>query len=461
MVQGARTTQRRLLQELQWSRNVVALGGQRSGKTEALRAAGVALGLGSDHPDAQAFWLSNGCDPDAFPRGPGNRLRGGAGWFVARTSGDSIRYSRPQVLSLIPKWGPTHDKAERGESWRALNLDGRGEARIEVMCPGYDLPAEFFFKSEDQGPDAFDGDATRFVHHDEEGKTPAIWDQVKSRLTDFDGWHLFSNAPVKGRTWVYNRFEREIEADTVVRRLWSKDNPYLPPKRAALLDANPVRGRGEFVVTQGRIWPQFSREVHVIPRQTWPERWPRFRVIDFGLRDPHACLWAVLTRSSVYLPDGRHIPDGSLVVYREHYQAGWTLAQHVARYREVEGWERVGDQWKRTPKTEVIEATWADPEDAQQILSLNRDHGISTMKAQKARDAGENAVAEWLTPDELTGCPRLFVTEDCPETIREWLDYVELETVDSEGVPTHKASGRSDHTCDCARYLVMGVRMYL
>src|SRR5262245_18123806 len=132
VVQGARTTQRRLVQELQSCRNVIALGGQRSGKTEVLRAAGVALGLGSDHPDALAFWLANGCDPDAFPRGPGNRLRGGAGWFVARTSGDSIRYSRPQVLALIPKWGPTHEKAERGESWRALNLDGRGEARIEV-----------------------------------------------------------------------------------------------------------------------------------------------------------------------------------------------------------------------------------------------------------------------------------------------------------------------------------------
>ena len=461
VVQGARTTQRRVVQELQWARNVVALGGQRSGKTEALRAAGVALGLGSDHPDARSFWLANGCDPDLFPRGPGNRLKGGAGWFVARTSGDSIRYSRPQVLALTPKWGPPHAKAERGESWRALNLDGRGEARIEVMCPGYDLPAEFFFKSEDQKADGFDGDATRFVHHDEEGKTPAIWDQCKSRLTDYDGWHLFSNAPIKGRTWVYNRFEREVEPDTVVRRLWSKDNPYLPRKRAMLLDANPVKGRGEFVVTQGRIWPMFSRSVHVIPHRPWPLDWPRFRVIDFGLRHPHVCLWSVLTKARVVLGPDRVIPDRSLIIYREHYQPGWTLAQHVNRYRELEGWVRnEAGVWVRTPTTERFEATWADPEDPQQILSLNNDHGIETMYGNKARTAGEDAVATRLLPDRH-GYPSLFVSEVCMETIREWEDYIEIDAVDREGNPTHKPSQRSDHTCDCGRYLVLGVNAYL
>lgn len=460
VAQGARTTQRRLVQELQWARNVVALGGQRSGKTEALRAAAVALVLGSDHPDARAFWLAHGCDPDLFPRGPGNRVRGGAGWFIARTSGDSIRYSRPQVLALIPRWGPPHPKAEKGAAWRELNLDGRGEARIEVMCPGYDLPAEFFFKSEDQGADGFDGDGIRVGHHDEEGKTVRVWDQVKSRLTDHDGWHLFSNAPIKGRTWVYDRFEREIEPDTTVRRLWSIDNPYLPRKRAAILDQHPSKGRGEFVATQGRIWPMFSRETHVVPHRVWPRDWPRFRAIDFGLRDPHACLWAVLTRAQVVLEDGRVIPDRSLVVYREHYQRGWTLAQHVDRYRELEGWRRTEAGWERTPESERFEASWADPEDAQQILSLNRDHGVMAWNAIKARDAGENAVAEWLTPD-ATGSPRLYVSEACPETIREWLDYLERSTTTTEGVPTHAPSRISDHTCDCGRYLVMGVRSWM
>jgi hypothetical protein len=259
---------------------------------------------------------------------------------------------------------------------------------------------------------------------------------------------------------VYSRFEVRGEPDARVLRLYSIHNPYLPPKLAAKLHEDPVRGRGEFVVAKGRIWPAFGVPTHVIPRRQWPDHWPRYSAIDFGLRDPHARLWAVLTRARIELEDGRVIPDRSLVVYREHYRAGWTLAQHVQHYRRVEGWEEEPDRpgvWRRTPATERIQMTWVDPEDAQQALSLGRDHGLTVMRAIKSREAGIGAVAEWLTPD-ATGWPRLWVTEDCPETIREWSDYVELETLTSEGVPTHNPSQRSDHTCDCARYLVMGVR---
>jgi hypothetical protein len=441
---GGRTTQRRALRALESSRTVIVFGGNRSGKTECLRAALVALACGSDHPDARAFWRANGCDPDAFPRGPGRV------WSITRTSNDSIRYNRKQILALVPKWGPAHTADPRG-NWYAWNLEGRGESRIEWMVPGYDTPAEVWFKSEDQESDSFDGDAIRAAHHDEEGKTPKVWDQVYYRLTDHDGWQLFSNAPIKGKTWVYERFERNNDPRGPVGlvRLSSIDNPYLPRRRALALDRDPIRGHGLFASAKGRIWPMFSRVVHVLPVAIAPLlQGPRFRVIDFGTRHPHACLWAVVLRSAITLPGGRRIPDRSAIVYREHYQAGWTLAQHVARYRALEGDER-------------FEATWADPEDAQQILSLNRDHGISAMKGNKAREAGFNAVGEWLTPDD-TGAPRLYVLDSCVETIREWEDYVEIDDkVNAEGVPTHTPSGRSDHTCDCARYLVMGLINYM
>lgn len=455
---GSRASQRRILQELQWVRTLVELGGNRSGKTEVLRAFIVALALGSDHPDAIVFWRAHGCDPDRFPRGPGRV------WSVARTSSDSIRYNRPQILALVPKWGPPHPDGH-GKSWATWNLKGRGESHIEVMCPGYDEPAEIWFKAEQQdgggSGDAFDGDDVRGVHHDEEGKTAKVWVQCHFRTTDQDGWQVMSNAPIKGRTWIYERFERRGQPDARVLRLWSRDNPYLPANRARELDRDPVRGRGEFAVSSGRIWPQFNRESNILPRWTPPPDWPRFRVIDFGTRHPHACLWAVLTKSRLEL-GGRVVPDRSLVVYREHYQAGWTLAQHVDRYRELEGWELGPDgRWKRTPTSERIEMTWADPEDPQQILSLGNDHGIETMKGNKHREAGFNAVAEWFAPDRITGHPRLYVTENCHETIREVEDYLEIEDTDGEGTPTRKPSQRSDHTCDDLRYLVLGVRAYL
>lgn len=453
---GARASQRRFLQELQRHKVFVGFGGNRGGKTEVLRAALVALALGSDHPDARIFWLAHGCDPDAFPPGP-SRV-----WSITRTSSDSIRYNRKQILGLVPKWGPRHPKGDGGASFQVWNLDGRGESHIEVMCPGYAQPAEVWFKSEDQEEDSFDGDAIRAAHHDEEGKTAKVWDQVHYRTTDMDGWQFLSDAPIKGRTWVFDRFEQRGQANARMLRLWSIDNPYLPRNRALELDRDPVRGRGQFMTAKGRIWPMFSRDTHVLPH--WvppPDAGPRFRAIDFGTRHPHAVIWGVLLRRAMQI-GAKRVPDGSLVIYRQHYQARWTLAQHVDRYRELEGWVRGPDgRWRRGPGTETIEASWADPEDPQQLLSLNSDHDIEVMKANKHVEAGLDAVAEWLTPDRVTGAPRLWVTEDCPDVIREWEDYVEVEDVDREGVPTHRPSGRSDHTCDCGRYLVVGVRAYV
>ncbi len=276
-----------------------------------------------------------------------------------------------------------------------------------------------------------------------------------------------ANTPNKGKTWLFH--EHVVDPPDYEARVWihSPDNPYLPPSEVKKLERDPtvaaIRLRGEFVATEGRVWPQFTRQLHVLPASTRaliPAAAPRFRAIDFGVRDPHACLWGALLKSRLELPTGRILPERSLIVYRERYATGLTLAEHVEWYRQAEGWVKGEDgKWSRGPSAERIELTWADPEDAQQVLSLNRDHGITAVKATKAREAGHDAVGEWLTPD-TTGDPKLLVLDDCHNTIREWSDYVWVDRT-KDGAPVEVASGRSDHTCDCVRYLVMGVRSYL
>lgn len=193
---------------------------------------------------------------------------------------------------------------------------------------------------------------------------------------------------------------------------------------------------------EGRVWPQFSRATHVVPPFAIPEGSPRFRGIDFGTRHPFCCLWSTVLRRQVTLSDGRILPDGALVFYREHYQKEWTLHQHVARMRELEG-------------DETIEATWVDPEDPQQMLQLAHTYGLEVYRALKAIQAGIAIVADMMAPG-ADGRPGLYVVETCVHTVREVENYCWGERGESE-----RPVGQDDHACDPIRYTAMGVRSYL
>lgn len=437
-----RTSQRRALEAVARFLVVLVFGGNRSGKTELLRAVVVALVLGSDHPDAAAFWRHNGLDPASFPRGPGR------GWIIALRAADSLEYHRAQILALTPKWGPAHPRGN-GESWFTWGMDGNADAKLEIMVPGYREPAVVVFKSDDPGPDTMQGSSVRVVLHDEESRkhAGATWEECGLRLVDQRGWHLMANTPTRGKTWLYHEHVKVRQPGEHLVWIHSPDNPFLPPAEIRKLERDPtvaaIRLRGEFVALDGRVWPQFARSSHVVPRFIIPEGSPRFRAIDFGTRHPFCCLWAALLRRRVDLPDGRHIPDGALVVYREHYQKEWTLAQHVARIRELE------------EPGEKITVTWVDPEDPQQMLQLAHTHGMEITRANKAREAGLGCVAEYLSPRE-DGLPGLFIVEGCVETIREVESYTYGPTGTSE-IPKHQ----DDHACDDLRYLCMGVRAYM
>lgn len=465
-----RTSQRRLVQALATHKVVFGFGGNRSGKTQALRACAVALALGSDHPDAEAFWAAHGCDPRAFPRGPGNV------WIVALRVQDSIEYHRRQVMALLPRWGPDHpDGPVGGGPVYTRGLEGTGDARIEIAVPGYTEPARIVCKSDDPGPESMQGSSCRAVLHDEESAKHGrkTWKECAMRLVDQGGWHLMANTATRGRTWVWHDHVVSPREGEALVWLHTTDNPYLDPREVSKMSSSAseeaMRVRGEFVALEGRVWGSFSRATHVVPAFVVPEGSPRWRAIDFGTRHPFACLWVTRLKHAVDLPDGRRLPDGLLVVYREHYRAEWTLAQHVARMRELEGltkeWERQAElevlngrptpEDERLPYPEPIEWTWADPEDPQQVLQLVHTYGVTDLsRARKAVAAGITAVAEALAlrPD---GWPGLVVVEDCVETIREAEAYCWGERGDSE-----RPTGQSDHTCDALRYAVMGIRAF-
>lgn len=457
-----KTSQRRAMQLLAFTKELQIWGGNRSGKTELARALLIALVLGSDHPDAREFWQYHDMDPDVFPRGPGQ------GWIIAITSNDSKRYHRQQILDLVPKWGPVHPMSDEGLNWHAWNLWGRGEANLDIMVPNYEEPAKIHFKSEDQDLNSFQGDAIRVALHDEEGKSGHRYDSTAFRLIDHDGYQIMSNTPIYGKTWAYDRFVKNPQPGARLTRIYAEHNPYLPRHRVAKYANDAVRGRGEYVDSADLIWWMFRDDIHIVPRFDLPEGTPRFKAIDFGTRNPFAIVWAGLLQQTVVLPNGRRLYDGTIVCYREHYLPNQTLPFHVARMREMEGWirdpkvERVEDArpheaWIPGETPEAIVGAWADPEDPQLLMQLRQIYGVQVARARRAHKAGRDLVAALLSPD-AEGQPRLVFMDHLLHTIKEVSGYSYKKTVDEKGAQKEEPQDTDNHTCDCVRYIAMGLQ---
>lgn len=451
-----RTSQREAVRRMETHRTGYTGGGNRSGKTYSMLRAFFALGLGSDNPTARRFWEGNGIDPDAFPPGPANAdYADGDICYVALTSGDSIRYHRrvfdTLVGSLRHRW---HGQLAKGEAW------------LEVWVPGYEYPARFWFKSEDQGRRGHQGTKYRGCLHDEEGEDDEVWDECNTRCADANGWHWMSNTPVAGFTWVQSRLIDKsgpsAETECNVYFIHGVDNPTLDAEgRKRLMRGNKAllsaKLYGLAVQLEGLVYPEWSRNVHVIPRLRIPPHWLRFRAIDFGTRHPFVCLWGALAREPIEL-GGRKIPAGALVLYRAHHRAEWTLRQHAEVIRTAEGWVLGEDgRWRPGPGgVERIEMTWADPEDPQQLLQLNEEHDLDATPAIKAIRAGIDAVSERLQP-HIDGLPSLYVCEDLADFIREIEGYVWADGSRKSDQPDRPRS-KDDHEMDCVRYMAIGLR---
>ena len=75
---------------------------------------------------------------------------------------------------------------------------------------------------------------------------------------------------------------------------------------------------GDWNVITGAYFPEFSADKHVLRPFEIPEHWMRFRSMDWGSASPFAVLWHAVSDGHL-LDNGRYIPQGAVVTYRELY----------------------------------------------------------------------------------------------------------------------------------------------
>ena len=176
---------------------------------------------------------------------------------------------------------------------------------------------------------------------------------------------------------------------------------------------------GSWDVFEGRVYPSFEVETHVLDHIPVKPHWKIYESIDHGLDNPTAVGWyGVDEAGNVYVIDEHYEGDNqpplyhSQVIKSKREQLGMPIA---VTYLDAHCWAK--DQ--------------VNGPHVYSIADEYSDHGIYAIPGQKDKKAGIARVLEHLTIDPnrrhpltgVLGSPRLFVSSKCPHFINEMLGY--------------------------------------
>lgn len=229
------------------------------------------------------------------------------------------------------------------------------------------------------------------------------------------------------------------------------DNAYLGAEYVAnlQLSGSPELVRawllGDWSIVAGAYFPEFSILKHVVPPHKIPAHCTRICSFDYGSAKPFCALWMAVLSDDTQLENGRILPKGAIVVYREWYGAskpnlGIELPNPEigAGLRLRSGSEKI--HLKRADPS--IFKTEGGPSIAEQIK-------FPFSPADNTRKSGWGQVRSRLVGHD--GRPMLYIMSTCPNLIRTLPslqhDPHDMEDLDSDG---------EDHAADALRYGLMG-----
>ena len=389
-------------------------GGNRAGKTDAAVQFGIATAAGSGEWWVRSWLELNDLPFDLIKEEPQEV------WISALSYGDALTYLRPK----INKYAPIGVKYSR---WKAQD-------RASVV---FDNGGIIRSLSADAGREKFQGGATGLIILDEEHPR-AIFDECMLRCVDHNGKILLSMTPLKGITWPHDVFFENPNEGYVASTISGLDNPWISSvklRRAVShmsKESQDSRLFGQFTNQQGVVYPEFKRNIHVIEPFTIPDHWPKYRSIDFGVRNPFACIFFALDEK-----------DDVLHVFDEYYATERTTIENGRRLNTMH-------------LDKHFDWTVADPESRDGRLTLARECGIETKTAPKHFGVVEtiNQVKERLAID-VSGKPHLIVHSNCRNLLKEFRLYKW-----STSAAIDKPVKKNDHALDAVRYQVAFLKRY-
>lgn len=202
----------------------------------------------------------------------------------------------------------------------------------------------------------------------------------------------------------------------------------------------------EFGAFVGKIFPEWNEQTHVIDNYTFNPNWPNYGCFDWGYTNPLAFVEFQVS------------PQDEIFVWREHYKAYATLADHfhIIKSREQ-------------PLGYHLDLTFGDAADPEAIETVNQNfsgcmgdpaakenwrQGIDLMRRFMKMRSSSIEIDEFGTPADDK--PGFFVDRNCNNLIRELNNYRAKNPVKGQNVP-EMGQKIDDHAIDALRYGVMHV----
>tara|TARA_R100000654_G_scaffold60264_1_gene87102 strand:- start:372 stop:1814 length:1443 start_codon:yes stop_codon:yes gene_type:complete len=409
-----RTSQRHALIDVS-SEACLISGGNRAGKTEIGAQLSVATAASKKEKWVKDWIELNEVPSYLIPDTPTTV------WCASLSYKDALEYLRPKLNKYLPIGTKTIRWTSQDRGVATLPNGGR---IVSMSC--------------DSGRESFQGGSAKLIWLDEEPNDEGIFNESLLRTVDTNGRVIVTATPLKGLSWLYDRFVEQDNQGFSITKISGLDNPYISSKKMRStvnhLSEASQRSRlyGEFTAQSGLVYNDFHKATHTIKPFEIPNHWSRYVSIDFGSSHPFCALWFTLA------PSGYYQEDEVIIVYRELY---WKNKTTIESGREI----------KRLSKDEKLTWITADPESKDGRLTLARELGLRTISAPKHLGVleGINMVKDYLHLNQ-EGRPRIYFFNDLKNLLREFRLY----KWDNKS-KLDKPKKVNDHAMDSLRYFIM------
>lgn len=218
---------------------------------------------------------------------------------------------------------------------------------------------------------------------------------------------------------------------------------------------------GDWSVIDGAFFPEFSEAKHVLAPFHVPARWLRFRSCDWGSASPFHVGWWCVVGDDYQLADGRILPRGSLVMYREWYGSSapnvgvkMTAEEVADGIIEREANEPQDLEGNRTISYGVMDPAAFASDGGPSIAERMQRHKVVFRRADNKRVAERGAMGGWdQVRSRLRGeedRPLIYFFSTCRGVISE-IGALQHDADKPEDLDTHGI----DHASDSTRYACM------
>lgn len=297
-----------------------------------------------------------------------------------------------------------------------------------------------------------------FLVEQAESCYPAVYDALNQRMRRKPAGRkgIFVSNP-DGRDWLWQFFhpnspdKRKNHAYFPVKL---QDNPTLPDDyHETLKDTYTAEEYEKMVlgshdVATGAVYPELSRNIHVVEHFEPPSEWDRGIGLDHGLNNATAFVLGAKFPS----------PYEGVYIYREYEEKDRIVSQHANVILPLlTSSFRCFSIDQETSKQFAV--------DRHNVLAEYNALGIPFIPCSRDVVAGVNRVKEYLAYDPvlmhpltgLMGAPRLLISERCPNLIKRLGEYKREEQKTGRGRqdPPEKFQSYQMHLPDALRYLLL------